>query len=369
MIRFRAASAKDLITKAEEAPTGMESVDLYRRAGVMADRQDDLDSAFAARRELVNAAYYAEARLDQLFAFVYCLALAEKHPSRFSAEDLMWQYKWIVEAMIDFTPVPLTLVDRLLEDMSERYRRHSLGTAAIDQLRLGLCVKTGQKDRLRDAYETWDRNTDRAGSDCNACQLHDRVRFRIAAGEDEKALEEAEPLLSGKMRCADVPHSTFGLLQLPLLRLGRHRQAANLFLRGYDMIKSRQGFVRTVGEYLVFLAVAGDAERGLGLVQMHLKEGLRSHSDLVRITLARGAWAVCERARLDGQTVVSLSLPPRFAGYQRDSVYDLAALGRHFRQDLDDRTAAFDQRNGNHVQREATMEVEAMLGQGLHIPL
>ena len=369
MMRFRAAQANDLIDKANNAPAGMERVELYRRAAILADRQGDTDAAYRARCALINSAYDADAPLDQLIAFAYCISVSDRSPDRFDPHDLMWMYKWIVDLLIDFTPVQLELVERMIDDMASRYALNGLGSAACDQLRLVLFIKTGQRDRLEQAYDAWESNRERAGSDCLACQLHAQIMYEIVRGEDELAVNRAEPLIAGTSRCADVPHETFGSLHLPLLRLRRYEEAASLFDRGYDMIRSRQGFVRTVGEHAAFLAIAGQTEKGFELLQTHLREAMASRADLLSITFWRGAWAVCERSILEGCGTVSLSLSPRFECFEADGVYDVAALGEHFAGLLGRLAQAFDERNGNTAQQDITAEIAQQLRERISIAI
>ncbi|MDP1560985.1 MAG: hypothetical protein Q8M16_06280 [Pirellulaceae bacterium] len=369
MIRFRSAKANELIEKAREMPSGVQQIEMYRRASVLADRQGDLAAAFAARDELCQAAYYTEQTLDQLIAFAYCLGASQRHPDQFNQGDLMWRYKWVAGSLKSCIYVPIRLYERLLEEMEVTYRKHGLGTAAVDQLRLSFYINTGQKDRLERAFIAWENNRDRSGSDCAACQQDRRVDYYVEIGDHERAIQEAEPLISKRMRCAEIPHMTFGTLYWPLLHLGRFEAAVDCFVQGYDMVKGREGLTSTVAEHLMFLAVAGQLPAGFQAMQYHLKVGMSLPYEAQLLVFYRGVWALLERAVMEGWGVVTLSLSPRFPLYESDGIYDVPRLRDFFCSQLDDLNTRFDLRNGNSYISQLTADVQSWLNLRLHLSL
>lgn len=369
MIRFRSATAADMMARAREAPAGRERVDRCFRAVVLADRAGDLDAAFDARNELIEAAYYADAKLEQLAAFAWCLNAADRHPGRFAWDSLLWTYKWVADSLTSMTEVPLALVDQVIDDLEQRYARAGLGSAAADQLRMMLAIDAGRREQLPALYQAWDENRDLAGSDCTACRQSQRVGYHLAMGDDAGALEAAAPLLAGRMRCGEVPHSTYGEVLLPLVRLGRLEEAAAALVRGSALIREREGFVETFGRFLAFLAIAGHVDHGWPLLQRRLKAALQTRLDLAALAFHRGAQALCRRALLAGETITSLSLSPRFELFEPDGVYDVSVLERYFGERVTTLTGRFDRRNGNTVQADLNAEVAALVERQLKIPL
>src|SRR6185295_17300531 len=88
------------------------------------------------------------------------------------------------------------------------------------------------------------------------------------------ALRAAEPILDGRMTCTEVPESTYAGLVLPLIRLGKHERALQVFSAGYNLIHRKPTFVGQKASYIVGLTLTGNLDRAVRLLDRHLPEGL-----------------------------------------------------------------------------------------------
>jgi hypothetical protein len=145
-------------------------------------------------------------------------------------------------------------------------------------------------------------------------------------GEDARAVERAQPLLSGRRSCAEVPHVTLGVVALALQRLGRLEEARDAFVRGYRLAARNRDHLEPMGQHLCFLALTGNVAPGLALVERHLKWVLAARAPLVTLPFLAGARAVFTRLEETGEHEVSLSLPRAFTLHQKSGTYAAGAL-------------------------------------------
>ena len=109
-----------------------------------------------------------------------------------------------------------------------------------------------------------------SGGDCAACERDDQVDYYAFMGKDEKAVEHAAPLLSGKLRFAEVPHVTYGAILRPLLRLKNYDLAVDCHRKGYPMVAGDREFITTQAEHLEFLVLTDNLDKARLAFEKHL---------------------------------------------------------------------------------------------------
>jgi hypothetical protein len=166
-------------------------------------------------------------------------------------------------------------------------------------------------------------------------------------GEDERAVEEAAPILAGELCCMEVPHGTFGRLLLPLVRLGRLAEAMEYHHRGYRLVADNRDFLFTVSHHLTFLVLTEHAPQGLKLLEKHLVWALETAEQDARFAFVQAAFFLFDRLLETGRRTVPLRLPATFTAYQESAAYDVADLAAWFDEDRRGLAARFDERNGN----------------------
>jgi len=181
-------------------------------------------------------------------------------------------------------------------------------------------------------------------SDCPACEIDERVGFSIYCGNDERAVELALPLFDGGNKCATVPLRTYANLLLPLVRLGRQKEALLYHRRGYQLISANQSFVDNVADHLIFLALTENFSNAIHLVEKHYLWTETNRDVLSRFRFFRAAWLLFEMlAEREGS--VNLNLPKSFPLYSAAGNYDCAQLAGWFKQKAEALAMRFDERN------------------------
>jgi hypothetical protein len=128
----------------------------------------------------------------------------------------------------------------------------------------------GDLATAREAHAQWEQTTRDFISDCEACELSLISELHGRLGEHQRALEIAGPILIGRMKCAEVPHTTYAELLETYWKLGRRDDAEATHRRGYRMIRTNREFITEHGWHIEHLLRAGNLERAAELVRRHL---------------------------------------------------------------------------------------------------
>lgn len=339
----------DLIDRAVELDYGPSRTALLERAVRVADAAEDPALGFEARLELVDSAEFSGEPDKALVAFTWCLAMCDADPERFREDDdVLWRYKWIAASLPMLPGVRRAQIEAAMADLERRYRRAGRGANAAAKIRCCNARSMGELGLAREWRERWHALGRDALSDCRACDLADEVELQFALGEDEGGLAAAEPLLDGRLACQEVPHGTLGAVLVPELRLGRLDDAQAHHLRGYRMVAHNhdRDFLAPVADHITFLALTGNHDEGLALLERHARWAVDATDGLDRLRFAAAAVLLLDRAAAGGREHAALRLPP-LPGVHPGGRCGVDEVRAGFQTTAAELAAAFDARNGN----------------------
>ncbi|MFF4244643.1 hypothetical protein ACFYY2_09235 [Streptomyces sp. NPDC001822] len=217
--------------------------------------------------ELQEAYTYGSEPRKSPVVFARLLTLFDEQPDVFDERlrhTLFWRFKWVANALRQLPEVPLVSLRQWLTEMGERYEKQGFGLQPYYGQAYQLAAHAGQDTTL--AYELWAGRARTPLSDCEACEICERARFHLAAGDDERALRTWEPVLAGKESCQEEPARSVSYALLPLLRTGGTDRARELHLAGYRRCRRNPSMAGEVGRHLEFCALTGNEARGLELL-------------------------------------------------------------------------------------------------------
>src|SRR5437867_1014482 len=107
----------ELLGRADTLRHGAARIALVEEAVNLADRHNDTDAGFDARLEFVSAALFAGQPDRMLVAFAWMLAQFDRDPELYDAHRLLWQYKWVVNALPDFPQITRVQIEEMFADM------------------------------------------------------------------------------------------------------------------------------------------------------------------------------------------------------------------------------------------------------------
>ncbi|HZZ81367.1 MAG TPA: hypothetical protein VFE62_22885 [Gemmataceae bacterium] len=336
-----------LLEKSNELKNGPERIGVLEEAVRLADEQEDLDAGFRARLELIDSAAFGGRPDILLSAFAWCLAQHDSDPDRFPCNDLLWKYKWVVGHVTEFPDIPRAQIEAMLDDMARRFTEAGSTLHAVFQARRETLAAFGEIDAANRA--TADIATSKRDwlSDCRACVYDGSAGFYAEQQMDAKALAEAAPILAGRAKCTHVPHRTYGQLLLPLLRLGRADEAREYHEVGVHMIGDDPEFLSAAGLHLEYLAMTGELDEAIDLMQMHLPNAVATPSVFNRMRFYWSAWLLFVTLFEQAERTVRLRLPADFPLADARGSYEVAALMEWFGKEVRSLATQFDARNGN----------------------
>jgi hypothetical protein len=225
---------------------------------------------FKALCAILQACAFSGATDYFLSLFPQLVRLKKEHPEAVDSHTYVWRLKWLVGKLFSFPEISLA---RITE--SEALYENALleaggGHRTALYMRWKNAYSTGrlaEANTLREAFTALRRDSH---SDCHACEINSLVSEAVHQGDFTRAVETAEPILSGRMRCAEVPHATYGTMLLPELLAGQQDAAARHHRKGYSLVRSNIGLLDVVGNHLAYLAATGDTARGLRLLKVHV---------------------------------------------------------------------------------------------------
>ena len=294
--------------------------------------------------ELLTAYEYGAETRKTPVVFNRILSLFTDRPELFDARDehrVFWRFKWIAGTLLAIPDVPLSAIEGWLAQMQERYRAAGKPLQAVRICRYKLAAHTGAG--VDPAYELWATRPRDEFSDCEACEARIRGRYWARRGEDARALREWAPVLEGGLSCAEEPATTMALALIPLVRTGLADEAVSLHRAGYRATRGKVSMDAVVAGHLEFLALTGNAARGLELLAQNRYRFDSTADPDTRLGFLRGVRVLLARLAAEGNGQAPVPGPGG-----REVTAD--ALLAEVAAETDELARRFDARNGTDYQ-------------------
>jgi hypothetical protein len=338
---------EELRDQAYVLPEGPSKLAFLEEAVRLADVHQDVALADDVRKELINAATFSGYPEKALVAFSWRLAQCDRDPDKFPEQQILWEYKWIADSLTDFPQISRQQIDDAFDDMARRCERSGAGLRAVHKLRWQSALNRCEPDTAREYYRKWEQTPRDWNTDCAACEQDDFVEYHLFLGEKEKALELAEPILDGTLRCATIPQNTYGRVLLPLVQLGQVDKAAIYHRRGYRLICNNRKFLSAISNHLRFFALTDNFAQALRLLEKHLEWALEAKDLLTQWRFLLAARFCLRRLAENGHTSLKLRLSKAAACFREEGTYEVAVVASWLDELCRELAARFDARNGN----------------------
>ncbi len=164
--------------------------------------------------------------------------------------------------------VPLLTISRWLDQLGQQCQQQRLSLRPVLIGRAVLALATGDLP-VAGVHLAGAQAAPPGPGSCPACDSGVFGRWRVAAGDDERALDQWAPVLDGVQRCPQQPQQVLADALLPLARAGRLDEARAAHLRGYPLVRQDSGHQAEVGQHIEFCALTGNEARGLQILTEH----------------------------------------------------------------------------------------------------
>jgi hypothetical protein len=231
----------EMISQGWGTPDGRGRIAIAEEAIRHAEALGNPDAEFAARM-LGTTAYHQGGEPAKAFVtFARCLAQYDADPGARDHDDehlLLWHFKFITGALPRFPEIPLQRTYEVLDDMERRYRAGGHSLHAVYAYRQRVARHLGDEALADHYYRLWDTAPRDSNSDCVGCDPTSKVYFLTSRGRFEDAVALAEPVLAGRMTCAEQPQEILTSLLEPYLRTGQLDRARDAHRRSYRALAS-----------------------------------------------------------------------------------------------------------------------------------
>ena len=272
------ADVRELLRTATDLPFGRSRTELVEEAVRAAEDVGDPVLLTEARLNL-HEAYEMDAPRSgvatrKLLPFIQVLRDydAGAHPfSRALTDRVLWQSKWAASTLVSYPEVPLGHAEQLLEAMEERARAAGHGVHAVAWSRIWLTWKVHGAAAAQEQLRRWRAMPRDTTSDCLSCELSHTAELLYDLGEDEEGLVVSARVRHGDLTCRTQPQWALGAALLPLVRTGRLTEAAEHHRRCVSGERGRNLRHLVLAQNLMFLALTGNEERGVELLQSQIR--------------------------------------------------------------------------------------------------
>ncbi|MEI7024431.1 hypothetical protein [Paenibacillus sp. y28] len=332
-----------LMMEASKLPDGEARLGVLEEAARLADITNHAELGYEACSEMVELACKQGFPMKAITAFSRLLGQYDKQPELYDSDELLWRYKWIVGKLLCFPEISREQVEGLLEDLHRRCVKQGYSARTYYYYRFGMAVLYKDKEeagRCLPLFRSLD--TDKM-SDCTACEQNTLVLYYAMLEDDVGLLKAADPILTGRMSCAEVPNLTLSKVLLPLYRLGQAGKAQHYHRQGYPLVMNNRYYLSNVSEHMGFLALTSPL-KGVELFERHLPQTFDHEDPLDNLRFHLYA-ALLMKKLAEKQIQRQLRLPAAFAG--KEDAADVEKLGKRFARLAQAAADQFDRRNGN----------------------
>lgn len=147
-----------------------------------------------------------------------------------------WKYKWVVPKLPYDTTVSREEIAQANQAMRQLYDDFQCSRESVEKALTEQSILMGDVAAAREHFALWQAAEADDLSDCPACEQDSLVQYYHFIGDYAQVLSCAEPILSGELSCAEVPHITYQYVVDALIRTGRPEQAEELLEEAFALI-------------------------------------------------------------------------------------------------------------------------------------
>lgn len=170
--------------------------------------------------------------------------------------DVLWKFKWVVARLPYDINMTLDEIKQANNLMTDLYEYFEFNKAALAKTLMHQSMKMGDVQAAKQHYQDWQQNriNDDYGMDCAACEQHSLVEYHHFIGDYRGVVELAEPILSGKLTCGEVPHASYEYVIDSLIRLNQIKKAQDLLEQAVYLITENMDDFLSLLSPLIYLA-------------------------------------------------------------------------------------------------------------------
>ncbi|GEM_PF-214002 len=328
--------------------TPRDKVRMLRQAAYIADENDDVSWEYDVRKKLLDYSCYLPYSTDVINDFTWIVNAYEEYPELIEESDFLWEYKWVARRMYFNAQVRMEQLNAVMEDFRMRLERNGFSLRAYYERLMDEKVVIGDLEEATHYLQLRNAEAEDAMANCPACTLDYEITYQLALGKLDEALRLAHPFLNRQLEgCRYVPMNTFCKMLPVAWKEGRRELAAQLYERTEEDIdtllkENDESLMRYLSKMIYYL-LQTDSPKAWSYIEKCIPWFLESDD------YPRYEYAAFLLEGLQGKVYtgpVALSLPPEFACYNKEGLYDVEELAAWLKKEGMEVAQAFDRRNG-----------------------
>ena len=322
--------------------------------------QQDVDGALQLYYKYMNEDVMHGNSYNAIILFPEYVAYFEKHPDKHEKynHDVMWTYKWIIGNVEEFYQIPLSQIEDIYNQYREFCKRFNYNLRTYyEALRHFIPEYLGENRTfcgltMEQAHEEMQKCRRDELSDCVACETSDHIRYMMHRHESiDDVIKKAQPLIEGKLTCAEQPHAAFAHIAEYYLENGDLENADKFANRSYHLINRDFGeqSVLTPDKVKCLLVFShSDINKGIKIIKKLLSQIDEKSNPNDIFEIYRGIHYFMLQLEKKDASEIRIRLPFRDEDFIKDdNVYAISELKEIFYDKAKEIADKFDERDGS----------------------
>ncbi len=295
---------------------GIERLDAYLDLAQRLEQRGDIEGSIDILKNGIDSSS-VQGRLPytlQFFGHLRRIYLADGQRAHLK-HSVLWYYKWIAEAVIQYAEIPLETVENVIEEMERFYTNEDAPLRPVWKIRCVCAMYTGKNDDEQLWFDRWDTEERSEADDCEACEWGFRAERLLLQKRDAEAIEIAQPITSTKNWCRATPEIA-SLLIPAAMRCDEPALAHWLSRASAYPVRTRDSMLDSLGYHITYRGMVGELDRSRRLAIVGLLKIKDSRNDRRNAIFYRllAYWAAIATLQTQGK----MTLPGKL--FDRDAV-------------------------------------------------
>lgn len=353
------AQVQRLLVESERLPLSSAKLELLQEAVRLADAHQRIDLGIQARKPLMYVARCLLRGDILAVAFTWCLAQYDRDPRQFGGRDLFWEYEMVIGQLANLPDVSRAKLEEMLDDLGRRLQATGQSLGPVHVTRRSIAADLGDRALARAAQEAIRQLLAQGKHDFRTDRF-DEIETALFVGDEERALQLAQPILAGKFVHSRMGSETaYAGLLLPLLKRQRLTEAERLVQRCLRAYRPEHCYYWSYGDLLKWWTLTNKLSRAVRSYE-ECQQAIHSFTDpLTRLHFALDALVLFDRLRQEERQTLSLRLPdwwPVPVVPVNEGHYRTEQLHDWLLREARELAERFDRRNGTDYFQEQIQE-------------
>jgi hypothetical protein len=296
---------------------GVQKLDAYLDLAQRLEERGDVEGSIDILKSGIDSSS-VQGRLQytlQFFGHLRRIYLADGQRAHLR-HSVLWYYKWIAEAVIQYAEIPLATVETVIEEMERFYIAEEAPLRPVWKIRCVCAMYTGKEEDEQHWFDRWNAEPPSDADDCEACEWGFRAERLLLQKRDADALEIAKPITSTKNWCRATPE--IASLLIPAAMRCDEAALAHWLSRasGYQ-VRTRDSMLDSLGYHITYRGMVGELDRSRRLAIVGLLKIKDSRNDRRNAIFYRllAYWAAIATLQTQGK----MTLPAKLLSSESDA--------------------------------------------------